>query len=206
MRFDWAGGAGMTLTEITGVPTAALPLAQLKDHLRMGSGFSDDAVQDSLLEGYLQAALAAVEGRTGKALIARDFRWTVSDWRYGDRAVLPVAPVSAVASVTVKDRAGTPTVIAPSAWLLIADGTMPMLVGAGTSLPTIPDQGTAEVVFTGGFGAWTAVPPDLGQAAMLLAAHYHEHRFGSGETVGRLPYGIEALLARWVPLRITGGA
>ena len=81
MRFDWAGGAGMTLTEITGVPTAALPLAQLKDHLRMGSGFSDDAVQDSLLEGYLQAALAAVEGRTGKALIARDFRWTVSDWR-----------------------------------------------------------------------------------------------------------------------------
>ncbi len=196
----------MTLTEITGVPQAALPIAQLKDHLRMGSGFSDDAVQDSLVEGYLRAALAAVEGRTGKALIARDFLWTVNDWRFDDRTALPVAPVSAVASLTVKDRAGTATVIAPSAWLLVSDATMPMLVGAGTSLPTIPDQGTAEVVLTGGFGAWASVPPDLGQAAMLLAAHYHENRFGSGETVGRLPYGIEALLSRWIPLRITGGA
>jgi uncharacterized phiE125 gp8 family phage protein len=195
----------MTLTEITGVPQAALPLAQLKDHLRMGAGFSDDAVQDSLLEGYLRAALAAVEGRTGKALIARDFRWTVGAWRDNAEAVLPVAPVTSVVSLTVKDRAGAATVIAASAYLLVADGVRPVLAGAGTSLPTIPSQGSAEVVFTAGFGAWAAVPPDLGQAAMLLAAHYHENRFGSGETAGRIPYGIEALLSRWVPLRITGG-
>jgi uncharacterized phiE125 gp8 family phage protein len=195
----------MTLTEITGVPQAALPLTQLKDHLRMGSGFSDDAVQDNLLEGYLRAALAAVEARTAKVLIARDFRWTVGAWRDSAEAVLPVAPVTSVASVTVKDRAGVATVIAASAYLLIADGVRPVLAGAGTSLPSIPTQGSAEVVLTAGFGPWAAVPPDLGQAAMLLAAHYHENRFGSGEAAGRIPYGIEALLARWVPLRITGG-
>ena len=63
----------MVLTEQTAVPTAALPIQEFKDHLRLGTGFADDGVQDALAEGYLRAALAAIEGRIGKALIARDF-------------------------------------------------------------------------------------------------------------------------------------
>ena len=31
---------------------AALPVADFKDHLRLGTGFADDAVQDGVLEGY----------------------------------------------------------------------------------------------------------------------------------------------------------
>lgn len=46
----------------------------LKDHLRLGSGFADDGMQDGLIEGYLRAAMAAIEGRIGKVLLARRFR------------------------------------------------------------------------------------------------------------------------------------
>ena len=51
----------MMLIEETTVPVAALPVAQLKDHMRLGSGFSDDGLQDTVLETYLRAAIAAIE-------------------------------------------------------------------------------------------------------------------------------------------------
>ena len=63
----------MMLTEMTTVPGAALPVQAFKDHLRLGTGFSDDGMQDGLIEAYLRAAIAAIEGRIGKVLIAR--RW-----------------------------------------------------------------------------------------------------------------------------------
>ena len=63
----------MDLTD-SPIPLAALPLAAFRDHLRLSSGFADDTTQDALLEQYLRAAIATVEGRTGRALIARDGR------------------------------------------------------------------------------------------------------------------------------------
>ena len=81
----------MMLVEETTVPPSALPVTQFKDHLRLGSGFSDDGLQDGLLESFLRAAMAAIEARTGKILIEREFRWTLNAWRNGARQALPVA-------------------------------------------------------------------------------------------------------------------
>ena len=39
----------MMLVEETSVPADVLPVAGFKAHLRLGSGFSDDAVQDAVL-------------------------------------------------------------------------------------------------------------------------------------------------------------
>ncbi len=61
----------MMLVEQTTVPGAALPVAEFKDHLRLGTGFADDGVQDGVLEAYLRAAMAAIEARTGKILLTR---------------------------------------------------------------------------------------------------------------------------------------
>jgi hypothetical protein len=55
----------MMLTEVTALPQAVLPVAQFRDHLRLGSGFDDDALQDGLIETYLRAAIAAIEARIG---------------------------------------------------------------------------------------------------------------------------------------------
>lgn len=196
----------MILTEQTVVPTAALPIQEFKDHLRLGSGFADDGVQDALAEAYVRAAIAAIEGRVGKALIARNFLLTLSDWRDGIAQAFPLAPVTAIGSVTVKDLAGVPTVVSPMAYRLQKDLHRPKIVGVGSSLPSIPAGGTVELLFTSGFGpVWGNVPVDLAQAVLLLAAQFHENRHEAAERPTALPFGVMALIERWRTVRVLGG-
>ena len=69
------------LIEETTLPDAALPVEEFKAHLRLGTGFADGDVQEPVLRGFLRAAMAAIEARTGKVLIERGFSWTVTRWR-----------------------------------------------------------------------------------------------------------------------------
>jgi len=195
----------MMLIEQTTVPGAALPVQGLKDHLRLGTGFTDDGMQDALIETYLRAAMAAIEGRIGKALIARRFLLTLQDWRDQAEQALPVAPVSAVVSVTLVNGAGVPGVVAASRYRLVPDMHRPKLAAAGILLPSVPAEGRIEVVFDAGFGtAWAQVPADLAQAVLLLAAQFYERRLDGGAVTG-LPFAVQALIERWRTVRILGG-
>ncbi|WP_204114649.1 head-tail connector protein [Shimia biformata] len=193
----------MMLVEETPVPTTALPVAELKAHLRLGSGFADDSLQDSVLESFLRAALAAIEARTGKVLLERAFAWSLEAWRDDAAQPLPVAPVSDISEVTLVDRNGTGTVVAPSAYRLVQDLHAPKLAPMGSCLPTIPHRGQAEIRFSAGFGAeWGAIPPDLAQAVLLLAAHYYEYREDTGLKGGCMPFGVTSLIERYRPMRL----
>jgi uncharacterized phiE125 gp8 family phage protein len=196
----------MILTEATTVPTLALPIAAFKTHLRLGTGFADDTLQDGLIESTLRAAIAMIEGRIGKMLIARRFLWTIEDWRTGSEQALPVAPVSAVVSVTLVDAGDVASVVDPARYKLVQDTHRPKLVATGSALPLVPMAGRAEVVFDAGFGsAWAAVPADLAQAVLLLAAEYYEHRHEAGVRDGGLPFGVVRLIERWRTVRVLGG-
>ena len=196
----------MMLTEETSILAAALPVQALKDHLRLGSGFSDDGMQDGLIESYLRAAMAAIEGRIGKVLLARRFRLTLQDWRSAGEQPLPVAPVSAVISVTLRDLAAVATVIAASRYKLVQDNARPKLTAVGVLLPVVPTDGQVEVVFDAGFGAgWAAVPADLAQAVLLLAAEYYENRHDLGGRIAGLPVAVHVLIERWRTVRVLGG-
>ena len=59
-----------------------------------------------MLELYLRAAMAAIEARLGRALLARDFSWTVTRWREDACQVLPIGPVRSVAEVKLVDAEG----------------------------------------------------------------------------------------------------
>jgi len=196
----------MMLTEQTGVPQAALPVQEFKDHLRLGTGFADDGVQDVLAEGYLRAAMAAVEGRIGKILIARDFLLSLNAWRDDEAQAFPVAPVGAISVVNVLDRDGVAALIDPSRYILQRDMHRPKIVASGMLLPSIPTGGTVEIAFTAGFGpAWADVPVDLAQAVFLLAAQFHENRHETGDRAAALPFGVMALIERWRTVRVLGG-
>ena len=80
----------MMLVEQTSTPAAALPVADFRNHLRLGTGFADEGAEDSLLESFLRAAIAAVEAWTGKALLQRDFSLTVAGWRDHAPRVFPL--------------------------------------------------------------------------------------------------------------------
>jgi len=193
----------MDVTETTEVPDNALPIAGLRDHLRLGTGFADEASADAALAAYLRAAIAVIEGRTGKALLSRGFRLVLARWRWPDTQALPVAPVSAVEGLAMRSRTGAVTAVAPGRWRLVVDRHRPRIAATGAVLPAIPLGGQVEIDFTAGFGAgWDAVPDDLAQAVFLLAAHYYEGRTGAG---AEMPVSVAALTARWCDLRVTAG-
>ncbi|GHC46309.1 head-tail connector protein [Neogemmobacter tilapiae] len=196
----------MMLTELAQVATMALPIQTLKEHLRMGTGFADDGFQDGLVESHLRAALAAIEGRIGKALITRRMMLRVEGWRHGGDQPLPVAPISGIVSVTLFDGLGGSVLITADRYRLVPDMHRPRLVGAVGALPSIGSMGWAEVVFDAGFGAtFGALPADLQQAVLLLAAEFYERRHEAGvEPVG-LPFGVTSLIDRWRTVRVLGG-
>ncbi|MDN5786234.1 head-tail connector protein [Pseudorhodobacter sp.] len=198
----------MRLIEQTTVPALALPVQALKNHLRLGTGFADDGMQDGLIESYLRAAMVAIEGRIGKVLIARDYLWVLEDWRGADAQALPVAPVTAIASVTLRDAAGGGQAVPNVAYRLVKDTHRPRVQAVGSALPQVPQGGCVEIAFTAGFGAaWADIAADLAQAVLMLAAEYYEHRHeGGAREAGGLPFGVVTLIERWRNVRVLGGA
>ncbi|WP_299589591.1 head-tail connector protein [uncultured Tateyamaria sp.] len=195
----------MMLIEETTVPDGALPVEEFKAHLRLGSGFGHDSVQDAVLTSFLRAAVAAIEARTGKALFERAFSLTVSEWAVADAQALPVAPVSAVTGVTLIDRSGGTTPVGNDAFWLERDTHRPRVRAVAACLPVVPTAGSVSVAFTAGFGAvWADVPADLAQAVMLLAAHYYEYRDETSLSEGCMPFGVTSLIERYKPLRLGG--
>jgi len=196
----------MILVEQTTVPVGALPVSEFRDYLRLGTGFADDAVQDGVLETCLRAAMSAIEARTGKALLERRFRWSLTNWRYAARQVLPVAPVTAVVNVTLQDRFGAETTVAADRIALERDAHRPALVAASGSLPSIPIGGAAEIDFDAGYSSsWTGIPPALQKATYMLAAHYYEHRHAMAFEADGIPSLVGDLLLPFLNIRIFGG-
>ncbi len=193
----------MLLIEATTVPQSALPVAEFKDHLRLGTGFSDDGLQDPILIACLRAALASIEANTGKILIERDFIWTLPNWRNSRSQALPVAPVSAVASMTLVDRDGAEADVEAGTWQLVPDMVAPRVVPVGAALPVIPQYGQVRIAFLAGFGPeFSDVPLDLAQAVLILAAYFYENRHGVMEGGDLMPPVVSALIAPHRPLRL----
>lgn len=194
------------LIEQTTVPDAALPMAPLRVHLRLGTGFGDDSLQDEGLRGFLRAALAAIEARTSKVLIVRDFLLTLPDWQSPVAQPFPVAPVTAVTAVTMVDRLGDEGDLPADHWRLQQDSHRPLLRPKGLLLPRVPTDGQVRIAFTAGMAAdWTGLPADLAQAVLMLAAHYYEHRNDTGLHDGCMPFGVTTLTERYRALRLYAG-
>ena len=196
----------MMLIEQTPVPDNALPVDAFKAHLRLGSGFGQDDVQNPVLHSFLRAAIAAIEARTGKSLITREFSWSLSFWRDASAQRLPVAPVVNITRVALIAADGTETDVDATRYWLERDIQRPRLRAAGASLPGIPKAGSVTIAFDAGYGAnWDAIPPDLQQAVLMLAAHYYEFRNDTGLSDGCMPFGVSSLIERFKTMRLGSG-
>ncbi|WP_298256670.1 head-tail connector protein [uncultured Litoreibacter sp.] len=195
----------MELVDLTTTPLEALPLEPFKAHLRLGSGFADDSLQDDLLAGYLRATLAAIEARTGKILFERILQWRVTRWAEDGHQPLPVAPVTAMTSVALRNVEGVVSDVDLQLFGLERDTHRPRLFAKGRSLPAITEDGEAIVSFTAGFGSsWDDIPADLQQAVLMLGAHYYEHRNEVSGAARAMPFGVVSLLEPYRNIRVLG--
>lgn len=199
----------MRIVEETVPEITALPVAELRAHLRLGTGFAatESPTETASLAGYLRAAISVIEARTGKVLLARNFRWEVDDWRDRLGQPLPLSPVEAINAVEIDDGSGKRTVVAPDSYLLRPDSQRPWLMPRSTILPSVPRLGYVIIHFRAGFGAgWASVPPDLAQAVLMLAARYYEDRgFDDSGQRGGLPFGVSTLIEKWRAVRTFAG-
>lgn len=197
----------MILTEVAAPSAAAVPVRAFGEHLRLGTGFADDGSEDAVLELYLRSAMAAIEARIGRALLAREFSWSVTRWREDASQGLPIGPVRSVDAITLVEADGADTAVDPENWSVLRDSQRPRLVGRfGRNLPRIPRSGHAEIRFTAGYGdAWSDVPADLRQAVFLLAAHFYEHRSEGAVSGTMIPFGVLVLIEAYRSTRIGGG-
>ncbi|MCZ4256501.1 head-tail connector protein [Sulfitobacter sp. G21635-S1] len=197
----------MMLIEVTPAPDNALPVDAFKAHLRLGSGFGLEDVQDAVLVSFLRAAAAAIEARTGKAILRRAFSLELSAWRDAGGQELPLAPVQAVSQVILVAQGGAETEVPATDYWLERDMQAPRLRPAGSVLPRVPGQGSVKIVFEAGFAAeWEGVPSDLRQAVLMLAAHYYEYRNDTGLSGGCMPFGVSSLIERYRAVRMGLGA
>ena len=193
----------MMLIEETPVPDASLPVDAFKAHLRLGSGFGEDDLQDAVLRSFLRASLAAIEVRTSKALITRGFAWSLNGWRDAGGQALPLAPITTLSRLALVARDGAETDVDAESYWLERDAQAPRLRPTGVCLPSIPEAGSVLIAFEAGFGAtWESLPADLQQAVLMLAAHYYEYRNDTALSDGCMPFGVSSLIERFKPMRL----
>jgi uncharacterized phiE125 gp8 family phage protein len=193
----------MNLSEVTSVPLASLPLQEFRDHLRLGRGFEDESLQDAVLESSLLAAINAIEDRTGKALLRRQFRFQVTAWESPTVQSLPRGPFVELRRIALLDMGGSESELSVGDYGLLQDSFRPALC-AQSVFPQIPSHGSAQIDFDAGYGnEWTDIPRSLAQAVFILAAHFYEARDGR-EGYG-FPALVRTLIAAFRDVRIFGG-
>lgn len=197
----------MVLEEINPVLEDNLPIEDFRNHLLLGTGFGEVSLQDKVIAGFLRAALSAIEARISRAILARPFKLTVNCWSKSDAQVFPLAPVTSVTLVELRDANDVATLVGSEVWRLKADAAVPQLEAKGAALPQIASKGTAQISFIAGYTSWEDVPADMKQAVMLLASHYYENRNETHLSQGCMPFGVTALIERYRNLRVGfGGA
>ncbi len=182
----------MALFRTTEPAAEPVALADAKAQLRIGHDSEDD-----LISGLIRAAREEVEGRTGVAMIAQNWRLTLDRWPRFGRVALLRFPVTEILSVTVYGSEGEASLIDPSTYETDL-ASRPARLYFGIRPEPVRIMNGIEIDFAAGFGADAdSVPERLKRAILLLVAHWYEFRadFGVDDQPVSIPPDFERLIA-----------
>lgn len=170
-------------------------LVDMKLHLHVDR---DD--EDTLIQAYIDAATAHLDGYTGivgRALVTQTWRQDFECFRSCLR--LPIGPVASVAGVTYYDAANVSQTLATSVYDRFTDalGSYLALKSGQQAWPSVYARRDAvSVTFVAGNAA-ADVPAPLRVAVMLLAANWYENReaVNVGNITSEMPMGVSTLIA-----------
>lgn len=166
----------------------------------------DVNADDTLLEGFIQAAREEFENRTDKTLFSTTYTLILDRWPNRNYIDLPRAkPLASVTSITYKDEDGNTTAMSTSDYVVDVNawpGRIVLDSNASWPTPTLWESGAITVTYVAGYSNTADIPQRYKQAIALLAAHWYEHReevIITGAVPQTIPMGFEAIAstARW---------
>lgn len=174
-----------------------ITLAEAKLHCRV-----DDDDEDSKIVGYIQAALArldGVDGILGRALISQTWTEQGNRFPYGTVLRMALAPVSDVVHVKYYDGDNVLQTLSAALYSrhLAASGAYIKLDDGQTWPATFTRDDAIEIQYTAGYGTLAETVPDpIKQAMFFLIEHYYANRGAVvvGTISSNLPQGVADLL------------
>lgn len=167
-----------------------IDLALAKAHVR-----AEGCAEDALIELYIEAAQALVEGQTGNLLTRREVTQELD--RFGGHVPLWWGPnPSGIVIDYVDGGAIARTVSGPR---VVRDRVYPPVGGWPMSLEASPVVVTYQAGYAEG-----AAPADFDQAQLMLVAHWYLNREAvtSGNAASEVPLAVEAIIRRHRPVLI----
>lgn len=174
-------------------------LSEVKAHLRV-----DHADEDSLIQGYLDAAVAHLDGWRGilgRCMVTQTWRLDLMEFPTTGVIRLPF-PDCASVSVAYTDGLGAAQTLSASVYHLIEDSIGPAVIEAENQVFPVTDEIPDAVRVTGiyGYGAAANVPWSIKAAILLHVGTLYENREKSSER-WKPTMAFEALIA---PHRVVG--
>lgn len=191
----------MALVLTSGPAVEPVTVADAKVHLRI-----DASAEDVLLGSLLLTSRLHIEAALGLALINQTWMLVLDRWPGDGIVEIPIAPLQAITAVRVRDTAGTPSVVAPTSYLVDIASKPPRLVW-NNAAPPVPGRfaNGIEIDLSVGFGANAAsVPAPLKHAILMLTAHWYEHRdpVEIGSMTARIPDAVHDLIQPFRKIRL----
>ncbi len=188
------------LTQLERPGIGAQQIAELAEHLRLPTGFGDDALVKPMLMRCIEFAIGQIEARTGRALAQRRFRRAARAWDETGRFAIGVLPVTTIDAFALIEADGRREAVDPAQLRIETTVFETFLVAReGRALPPVPSGGSAEIEFCAGYGPdWLDVPVDLRQATLLAAAHAFERPEGDAPE----PVGVLRLIEPYRKVRL----
>lgn len=175
--------------------SAPVTLADLKAHLRV-----DGSDEDTIIQSYLDAAIAKVEDDLASVLQKATCRFSLKSWPRGGEFRLPRYPLVSVTSITyLEESEVTPTTLTSTLYRAETDAIPPRVVMKQDQLFPVESLETGYpivVTFVAGYEDG-AVPDTALHAIRLLAAHWYLHREPviTGTIATTIPEAYRALIA-----------
>ncbi len=191
----------MALVLTSGPAVEPVSVSEAKAHLRI-----DGSSEDVLISSLILTSRLHVEAALGLALINQTWMLVLDRWPSDGSVDIPIAPLTAVTAVRVKNSAGVATVVPATSYLVDIASKPPRLVWNNAS-PLTPGRiaNGIEIDLSAGFGASAAsVPAPLKHAVLMLTAHWYEHRdpVEIGSTAARIPDAVSDLIQPFRKIRL----
>ena len=155
----------------------AVSLDEVKSHLRV-----DSSSEDLMIDIYLRAAIAGLDGPEGllnRGLISQPFVCDLKSFPCGV-IDLPMGGVSEVTAIKYLDSKGDQQTVPESVWQLITNNRFVAYISlkSGQFWPSVLEQdATVTIEFTSGFGDTpSTVPFNIKAAILLMAGELYKNR------------------------------